>query len=116
MLYWDDNLNLANILVALYQVWGTKAAVQDIRIANAPTGGIMTIDVRIGAQEQQYLRLDYDQAHLAVYVKCEEGYVYLGKLTDHNVKAGFAACEMENLLQNFKAADAVLKGYRKKLI
>jgi len=110
MLNWNGNINLANILMALYQVWGSSAFVEKIDIHNAPFS-MMTIDVRIYARDPKWLRLEYDRSHLVIYVKCEEGYVYLGKLTPLPKIRGFDSCKMENLLTEFKAAAKYFEQY-----
>jgi len=106
MLSWSANLHLANILMALYQVWDSAVLIEKIDIKNAPFS-MMTIDVLVGIQEKNPLRLEYDRAHLAVYVKCEERYVYLGNLVQLPKINGFDSCDMKNLLMVLRAAEKV---------
>jgi len=103
VLYSEDQKNLGNILLALYQVWGAMCAVSAIYASQE----MMRINIEIGAQERAYLCVHYSEEGFSVRVKCGEFYLDLGSLMPLPKRMEHS---MDYYLACFQAAQTFLDG------
>jgi len=108
MLFWDESLHLANIMVALHEVWNGKAIVEKVEIA-AGRSGVMQIDVGIELHVRPRIRLEYERSFLNIFILCEDRYVFLGHLMPLPQIECFQDCQMANLLSRFRLVKSFLE-------
>jgi len=111
MLLWGHSMHLANILIALNEVWDGIAVVEKIDVIEG-RAGMAIIDVGIGIEDRAHIRLEYERSFLDVFIKRKGEYVYLGHLVKLPEREFFKDCEMRNLLPVLKAAAKYLEEHK----